>query len=123
MTQPARIQRRPLTQTSSREAWRRRRELKPDGVPARILAYLEATGGACDFEVERALGLSHQQCSGDRRHLVQRGLVHASNRKRPAPSGVECIVWCAGEGPQVPSGLVLTGRPIREQMTFRGVAQ
>jgi len=96
-TAPSRVQRRPLVQSSSREAHRlaRAARLKPGGVPARILEYVTQSGGACDFETERACGLTHQQCSAERRHLVERGLLYASDEKRPAPSGVACIVWVA----------------------------
>ncbi len=88
-TAPSRVTRRPLVQTSSRQAFR----AHPGSAKAQILDYLTASGGACDFETERACGLTHQNCSAERRALVKRGLVYASDEKRPAPSGVECIVW------------------------------
>ena len=97
-TAPSRVQRRPLVQTTSRSAFRER-SLKPGGVPDRILTYLRDSGGACDFEIERALGLSHQSVSGERRHLVERGLVHATTEKRLTPSGFAAIVWKAGRAP------------------------
>lgn len=98
MTAPARIQRRPLVQTTSRAAFRER-NLKPGGVPDRILTYLRASGGACDFEIERALGLSHQSVSGERRHLVEHRFVHATTEKRLTPAGFPAIVWRAGRAP------------------------
>ncbi len=98
MVAPARMQRRPLVQSTSREAFRQR-TVRPGGVPDRILEHLKKTGGACDFEIEHALGLPHQSVSGERRHLVEHGLVHATARKRPAPSGRLAIVWAAGPAP------------------------
>ncbi len=119
MTAPARIARRPLVQSTSRSALRDR-PLGP--VDSQILAVVAAKGGACDHEIEAATGLSHQTCSGNRRHLVERGKLHASSETRPTPSGRKAIVWKLGPSPDAfRPGDVPPFRPAegpREQMRF-----
>lgn len=122
MTAPARQQRRPLMQTSSRQALR---DFQPraGSVDAKILAYLEFMKGygATDSEIEQATGLSHQSISGCRRHLVERGLVHASEKRRPTASGRAAIVWLLGKGPSVPPFVV--PNPIVDQIEMPGIRQ
>ena len=97
MTAATRIQRRPLVQVTSREAARAR----PRGtVDEQILDVVRELGGAADHEIEARTGLKHQTISGNRRHLVERGKLHASDERRPTPSGRNAIVWRLGKGLQ-----------------------
>lgn len=73
--------------------------LRPDGLSARILERLRTIGPATDAELEAALHASHQAVSADRRHLVERDLVHPTSGRRPTPSGRPAIVWAYGPDP------------------------
>ena len=103
-TNPSRIQRAPLQQPTSREAWR---DHDPTTVDGKMLAYLAEVDGATDYEMQQALGIISSTQSGNRRHLVERGLVYASDDRRLTPRGTEAIVWRLNEGahrgPQVPA--------------------
>lgn len=52
-------------------------------------------GGLTDDEGEHVLGLAHQTYSARRRALVQKGLVEASDQRRPTRSGRRATVWVA----------------------------
>ncbi len=116
MTAPARTQRRPLLQVTSREAFR---DAPTRTVDEQILDVVRELGGACDHEIEARTGLKHQSISGNRRHLVERGKLHASDERRPTPSGRNAIVWRLGKGPQVPP--FVRPNAITEQIEFPGV--
>lgn len=114
MTAPARMMRSPLPQPTSRDAFRTR-PMSP--VDAQILAVIEQNDGACDHEIESWTGLRHQTVSANRRHLVERGEVHASDERRPSPSGRAAIVWKRGRGAhQAP-----TLHAITDQLEMLGV--
>jgi hypothetical protein len=53
--------------------------------------------GGSDWEIENALGLTHQSASARRRELVLRGLVHDSGLKRMGGSRRKVTVWVAPE--------------------------
>lgn len=119
---PARVQRRPLMQPTSREAWR---DHQPQGLKRRILALL-ATGPMTDAELGAVLSdVPASAISGDRRHLVERGLVHATAEKRPTPRGKPAIVWALGASPDTFQSAAVPPfvRPnaITEQIEFPGV--
>lgn len=116
MTAPARIQRQPLQQVTSREAFRDRPQRTVD---EQILDVVRELGGAADHEIEARTGLKHQTISGNRRHLVERGKLHASDERRPTPSGRNAIVWCLGAGDQVPP--FIRPNAITEQIELPGV--
>ena len=98
-TNPSRVQVVPLQQATSREAWR---AVDAETIDGKILHQLWRTGGLTDAEIEDATGLSHQSVSGCRRHLVERGLIYASEQRRRTPTGRMAIVWMLGVGPVVP---------------------
>jgi hypothetical protein len=89
-----RKRRKPAVQDTSREAWRTSEDARRT-INKRILAFLEfmKNEGATDREMEDALHIRQSALSGCRRHLVERGLVRASNKRRPTPSGRAAIVW------------------------------
>jgi hypothetical protein len=118
-TAPSRMQRVPLQQETSRIAFR---EHDRETLSQRILRHLEMCGdeGATDCELEAALGGAlHSAVSADRRHLVEKGLVHASDLRRPTPRGRPAVVWRAGKGPQVAPFVV--PNPITEQLNLEGM--
>jgi hypothetical protein len=102
-TNPSRVQVVPLQQPTSREAFRAH---DPTTVDGKMLAYLEQTGGSTDWEMQQALGVISATQTGNRRHLVERGLVYATEERRPTPSGRDAIVWRLQDspvrGPQCP---------------------
>lgn len=62
-----------------------------------VLAFIRGRRalGATDWEVERALNLSHQSASARRRELVLRGLVRDSGNTRMGGAGRKISVWVA----------------------------
>lgn len=61
----------------------------------RIMATLDAAGlhGCTCDEIEAATGSKHQAVSGNLRHLVERGCVYDTGRKRKIRSGRTAMVW------------------------------
>jgi hypothetical protein len=56
---------------------------------------VSAFDGATDDEIERTLGMLHQNASARRRGLVLKGLVVDSGRTRKTRSGRSATVWIA----------------------------
>lgn len=128
MNAPARIQRSPLVQTTSRDAFR---DFDPTTVDGRILTFIRDRNGATVAEIVEHLGIPHQTASAQVSHLktsrTVRGVrhparIHASDEKRPTPSGRPAIVWLLGPSPDAfRSGAVPPFRPNpgpREQLSF-----
>jgi predicted transcriptional regulator len=63
---------------------------------ARILRALRDSSGRTCAELEALLGLAHQTCSAEIRHLCDADLLHDSGQQRPTPSGRQAIVWAYG---------------------------
>jgi hypothetical protein len=78
------------TRDTSRQAYHQH---DPETVDGKILGYLHDFGDATDDQLEHHLGLSHQTCSANRRHLVERGAIRATDRKRKTCSGRSATVW------------------------------
>jgi predicted transcriptional regulator len=54
-------------------------------------------GGLTDLQIEETIGRKHQAVSANRRHLVERGLVVDSGRRRLLPTNRNAIVWIIKE--------------------------
>jgi len=83
-----------------------------------IVQAIEASpDGLCDWEIEEKIGRLHQAVSGNRRHLVERGVIVDSGRKRVKPNGRKTIVWILGKAPnlQTPQGQALYPRHARRR--------
>ncbi len=84
-------------QETSREAWASFMP-KSATTDAAIIEHIDRSGtkGMADCEVEAATGISHQTVSGNRRHLVERGLIKPTNTFGRTKSGRKAIRWvCA----------------------------
>jgi hypothetical protein len=94
------------------------RAFDPTTVDGRILAYIEEHGGATVAELEVALHLPHQTASAQVSHMrsPSRGLLHASDERRPTPSGRAAIVWKLGPAPR--PMLFVPAEPIGDQLSF-----
>lgn len=64
-----------------------------------VCAYFKSRGrnGATDWEIESALGLTHQSASARRRELVVKGLVADAGLTRMGGHGRKVTVWVARE--------------------------
>lgn len=113
-----RIQRRSTLQVVSREAFR---DFDPSTVDGRILAFIAEKGGATVAEIEAALNLPHQTASAQVSHMraPNRGLLHASDEKRPTPRGRMAVVWKLGKGPSLAPFPI--ANPIVDQLGFEGL--
>lgn len=80
-------------ETTSKDAAASIAESAPD-IGKRILAMIANTPSTC-YEVEQALGLSHQTASARITHLRQKGEIEDSGITRPTASGRAAIVWQA----------------------------
>jgi hypothetical protein len=90
---PARHIRTPINyQPTSRDAWE---SIDADSIDGKILRALDKAGivGMMCWQVEQQTGLSHQSCSGNLRHLVERGWVVRSNRRGLTQTGRAAFYW------------------------------
>ncbi len=62
-------------------------------IDSTIVREIERRGGATADEIERVTGLRHQTVSAQIRHLLQGGIVLASEARRPTRSGRGATVW------------------------------
>lgn len=93
---PARRMKTPIAyQETSREAWER---VKAGSLDEKILAELEARGieGAMCWQIEKAIGGSHQSVSGNLRHLVEDGAAFRLDKKGKTPTGRSAFYWIHG---------------------------
>ena len=51
--------------------------------------------GLTDFDLARLTGIPQTSIGVRRKELVRMGLVEATDKRRPAPSGAKAIVWRA----------------------------
>lgn len=119
MTAPARTQRRPLLQVTSREA---HRDVDRKTIDDRIVEFVRARGGATVAEICAALGLEHQTASAQVSHMRAPGpkqRLHASDEKRPTPRGRAATVWKVGKGPSLAP--FVRPNAITEQLDLPGV--
>lgn len=90
---PARRIRTPIRyQPTSRDAWE---SIDKDSIDGKILACLNEAGmvGRMCWQIEEQTGLAHQSCSGNLRHLVERGFVVRSERRGKTPTGRSAFYW------------------------------
>jgi predicted transcriptional regulator len=78
-------------QETSREAWERITPVSAH-LDRQILATLSARPRT-DQEIEAAIERDHQAVSGNRCHLVERGLVEPSGEFGQTRSGRRAIIW------------------------------
>ena len=119
MTAPARTQRRPLLQVTSRDA---HRDVDRQTIDDRIVEYVRVRGGATVAEICADLGLEHQTASAQVSHMRAPGprqRLYASNDKRLTPRGREATVWKVGTGPSLAP--FVRPNAITEQLDLPGV--
>ena len=77
-------------------SWAAARDAKPTASAGRALALQllrEHPGGLTDFELAALSGMQQTSIGKRRGELRDAGLVRATDRRRPSPSGSAAIVW------------------------------
>jgi hypothetical protein len=79
-----------------RAAFRQSTHAAP-GIESTIFTFIASTRehGATDAETEQATGIRPQSLTPRRLALQRAGLIVASGRTRPTPSGRKAVVWVA----------------------------
>ena len=83
----------PRVQETSRAALESLAPGKKSRREQKILAYINANGGAICCEVEEAIGLLHQSASSTITGLRKAGRLVDTGKRRPTNTGCMAIVW------------------------------
>ena len=80
-------------QATSAEAWESFRSVTGCLDKQIVSALINSPDGLICQEIERDIGRIHQAVSGNLRHLVERGVITGTERRRKTYSGRDAIVW------------------------------